>query len=302
MESVSGQDSKIKLPEYPSMLPNTKVRSYVTISDPDLVDSFLDPVKRAILVTLRKGIDSLKKEKREEVVQKDDGTKVTTTILEERKVKRFWMTVPEIVQENMGEIELSTYNCYYHLPKLIEQGLVEEFVPEGKESTTKRGIYYRRTAKVFVVSSTKMSGNLVQQYLTLFEKGFDINMNSNFRNRLEDLLIQHVEMVDEAIEYLAVHLKEVDMDSTVLNELLTELAFVFLSDNEKFLEVQKELKKIVLTPCCGPSADMSGVCSYCGDVLSQSKMFIKLIDSKSYTFCDEACATSFENTCVQKTD
>ena len=300
MESKTDRVSNDKLSEYPLMLPNTKVRSYVTISDPELVESFLDPVKRAILVTLRKGIDSLKKEKREEIVQKDDGTKVTTTILEESKVKRFWMTVPEIVQENLGEIELSTYNCYYHLPKLIEQSLVEEFVPEGKESTTKRGIYYRRTAKVFVVSSAKMSGNLVEQYLTLFEKGFDIDMNSGFRDRLEDLLIKHVGMVDEAIEYLAVHLKEVDMDSTVLNDMLTELAFVFLSDDENFLRIQKELKKLVLTPCCGPEADMTGVCSYCGDALQQDQVFIKLIDGKSYTFCDDACATSFESSCGQK--
>ncbi|MFW9918069.1 MAG: hypothetical protein ACFFED_00560 [Candidatus Thorarchaeota archaeon] len=300
MESDGVADPKTKLSEYPPMLPNSKVRSYVTISDPELVDSFLDPVRRAILVALRKGIDSLRKEKREEVVQREDGTKVTTTILEEKKVKRFWMTVPEIVQENLGEVELSTYNCYYHLPKLIEQGLVEEFIPEGKESTTKRGIYYRRTAKVFVVSSTKMSGNLVQQYMTLFEKGFDVRMDTEFRNRLEDLLIKHVQMVDEAIEYLAVHLKEVDMDSTVLNELLTEVSFIFLSDNEAFLAIQKELKQLVLTPCCGPSADMTGVCSYCGDALSQNQMYISMIDGKSYTFCDERCSTSFLTECTQK--
>lgn len=299
MESDDIRGAKSKISEYPLMLPNTKVRSYVTISDPELVESFLDPVKRAILVTLRNGIDSLRKEKREEVIQREDGTKVTTTTLEEKKVRRFWMTVPEIVQENMGEIELSTYNCYYHLPKLIEQGLVEEFVPEGKESTTKRGIYYRRTAKVFVVSSTKMSGNLVQQYLTLFEKGFDVRMEDALRERLEDLLIKHVEMIDETLEYLAVHLKEVDMDSTVLNELLTELSFVFLSDNDEFLKIQRDLKRLVLTPCCGPATDMTGVCSYCGDSLSQGSMHVSVIDGKSYTFCDKECATAFQAKCVR---
>ena len=302
MASDNVLESKTKLSDYPPMLPESKVRSYVTISDPEIVESFLDPVKRAILVTLRKGIDSMKRERKEEIIQKEDGTKVTTTILEEKKVKRFWMTVPEIVQENMGEVELSTYNCYYHLPKLIEQGIVEEFVPEGKESTTKRGMYYRRTAKVFVVSSAKMSDNLVQQYLTLFEKGFDIDMDRGFRDHLEDLLIRHVEMVDEAIEYLAVHLKEVDMDSTQLNEMLTELSFVFLSDNEEFLRIQKDLKKLVLTPCCGPAADMTGVCSYCGDPLSQSHMHISMIDGKSYTFCDEQCASSFVLKCTQKSE
>jgi hypothetical protein len=289
-----------KLSEYPSWLPDSKVRSYFTISDPELVESFIDPVKRTILVTLRKGMDSLRKEERKEVVEKSDGTKVTTTVLEERVVKRFWMTVPEIVEMNLGEMDLSTYNCYYHLPKLIEQGLVEEFAPEGKESSTKRGIYYRRTAKVFVVSSAKMSGNLVQQFLTLFERGFDVSMNDDARRRLEDLLIRQVELVDEAMEYLAVHLKEVDMDSTVLNDMLTEMSFVFLSDNQEFNDIQRELKKMVLTPCCGPATDMERVCSYCGETLDESNIVKRTIAGKVQTFCSERCAELLESSCAHQ--
>ncbi len=292
--------SESKLSEYPGWLPESKVRSYFTITDPELVESFIDPVKRTILVTLRKGMDSLKKEERKEVLEKSDGTKVTTTVLEERVVRRFWMTVPEIVEMNLGEMDLSTYNCYYHLPKLIEQGLVEEFVPEGKESSTKRGIYYRRTAKVFLVSSAKMSGNLVQQFLMLFERGFDVSMKDNTRQHLEDLLIRQVEMVDEAMEYLAVHLKEVDMDSTVLNDMLTEMSFVFLSDNQEFIGIQRELKKMVLTPCCGPATDMMRVCSYCGETLDENNVVARTIDGKVQTFCSKRCADAFESSYVPK--
>lgn len=300
MTASHSADTESKLSEYPSWLPESKVRSYFTITDPELVESFIDPVKRTILVTLRKGIDSLKKEEKREVVEKMDGTKVTTTVVEERVVKRFWMTVPEIVQMNLGEMDLSTYNCYYHLPKLIEQGLVEEFVPEGKESSTKRGIYYRRTAKVFLVSSAKMRGNLVEQFLTLFEKGFDVSMADGTRQRLEDLLIRQVEMVDEAMEYLAVHLKEVDMDSTVLNDILTEMSFVFLSDSQEFIDIQRELKRMVLTPCCGPATDMMRVCSYCGEELDENDVVTRSIAGKIQTFCSKRCADAFESSYVPK--
>jgi len=300
MTASQSADAKSKLSEYPSWLPESKVRSYFTITDPELVESFIDPIKRTILVTLRKGIDSLKKEEKREVIEKEGGTKITTTVVEERVVKRFWMTVPEIVQMNLGEMDLSTYNCYYHLPKLIEQGLVEEFTPEGKESSTKRGIYYRRTAKVFLVSSAKMQGNLVQQFLTLFQKGFDVGMQDNNLQRLEDLLIRLVELVDEAMEYLAVHLKEVDMDSTVLNDMLTEMSFVFLSDNQEFLGIQRELKKMVLTPCCGPATDMMRVCSYCGETLDERNIVTRTIEGKVQTFCSERCADLFESSCIQK--
>ncbi len=287
-------------------LPKTKVRSFASITEPDLVDSFLDPVRRAILVAMRNGADEIKKETRIEEREREDGTKVKTTVTEEWPIKRFWMTVPEIVKyiaDFMPEVEVSKYNCYYHLPKLREQGLVEqypepEFDSEGNEISTKRGVYYRRTAKVFVVSSAKMGGETVELYLKLFEKGFEVGMDDSARNRLEDLLVKQVAMIDDASGYLAAHLKEVDVDSTALSDLLTGMSYIFLSDNEDFLKIQRELKKAVLTPCCGPDTDMKDICSFCGDPLGKGEALKKMIDGKPYTFCDDGCAARYLRECT----
>ena len=275
-------------------LPDTKIRSYLPITNPELVESFLDPMRRAILVALRYGAESINEVVTTDEHVKDDGTKIKTTTVEEKRVKRFWMTVPEIVgnvEQYLPEAEVSKYNCYYHLPKLVEQGLVEEFsTKEDEDSKSKRGVYYRRTAKVFVVIDAKMSGDVVQTYFKLLKEGLEMNLSDKKWSRLEDLFVKQVKMVDEAMEYLAMHLKEVDVESTTLSDLLQGLAYIFLSDNEEFLNTQQEIKKTVLTPCCGPETDMERVCSFCGDPLEDGSMVFRSIDGKNESFCSEECA------------
>ncbi len=204
--------------EFAPDLPDTKIRSYVPVTEPELVESFIDPIRRAILVALRYGTETVKENVSFQETVKSDGTKVKTTIVEEKKTQRYWLTVPEIVanvEQYLPEIEVSKYNCYYHLPKLVEQGLVEEYsTKDESDSRSKRGVYYRRTAKVFVVIDSKMSGDAVNTYLKLFKEGLELDLNQKTLARLEDLMIRQVNMVDEAMEYLAMHLKEVQ---TTLN-------------------------------------------------------------------------------------
>ena len=286
-------------------LPSTKVRSYVSVTDQDLVESFIDPIRRAILVALRYGTEMIKEVHLpvEEIVRKD-GTKVKTTIVEEKKTQRFWLTVPEIVanaKQYLPEVEVSKYNCYYHLPKLVEQGLVEEFSSRDEgDGKSKRGVYYRRAAKVFVIVDSKMSGDVVETYRKLFEEGLEVNLTGKNWSHVEDLLIRQVALVDEAMEYLAMHLKEVDVESTALSDLLQGLAYIFLSDNEEFMKIQREIKSIVLTPCCGPIPDMDSVCSYCGDPIVPSSMIFRDIDKKKQSFCSEACADNYAKECHEK--
>ncbi|MHA1906835.1 MAG: hypothetical protein ACW98Y_06050, partial [Candidatus Thorarchaeota archaeon] len=179
-----------------------------------------------------------------------------------------------------------------------EQGLIEqypepEFDDEGNEISSKRGVYYRRTAKVFIVSSAKMSGETTEQYLKLFEKGFEVGMSDTVRNDLEDLLIRQQELIDDASGYLAAHLKEVDVDSTALSDLLSGMSYIFLSDNDEFLKIQKKLKKAVLTPCCGTDSDMKLVCADCGYTLDSETVLIKKIEGKNVSFCNDGCFKHF---------
>lgn len=284
-----------------SDLPDTKVRSYTPVTDPELVESFIDPIRRAILVALRYGIEMIKEEVSVEEKTKKDGTKVKTTIVEEKKTQRYWLTVPEIVanvEQYLPEIEVSKYNCYYHLPKLVEQGLVEEFATrDDGDAKSRRGVYYRRTAKVFVIVDSKMSGDVVVSYRKLFEEGLEISFDDKRWHHLEDLMIKQIEMVDEAMEFLAMHLKEVDVDSTALSDMLQGLAHIFLSDNEDFMKLQREIKNIVLTPCCGSTPDMDSICSYCGDPISPGSMVVRRVDNKTQSFCSEACADNFVKEC-----
>ncbi|TFG34805.1 hypothetical protein EU527_01770 [Candidatus Thorarchaeota archaeon] len=285
------------LPDFP----DTKVRSYIPVTDPELVESFIDPIRRAILVALRYGTEMIFENVTFEEKVRKDGTKVKTTIVEETKGKRFWLSVPEIVaniEQYIPEIEVSKFNCYYHLPKLVEQGLVEEFSTRDEgDAKSKRGVYYRRTAKVFVIINSKMSGDVVDTYRKLFEDGLEVKLNDKKWNHLEDLMIHQVEMVDEAMEYLALHLKDVDVDSTTLSDLLQGLAYIFLSDNTEFIEIQREIKSIVLTPYCGPVPDMDNICSYCGDSISDEVAVLRQINNKTQSFCSELCANTYVNGC-----
>jgi len=281
------------LPDFP----DDKVRSYLMIVNQELVESFRDPIRRAILVALRYGTETVKEHVTKEETVRPDGTKVRTTVVEEKKIKRFWMTVPEIVtnvEQYLPEVEVSKYNCYYHLPKLVEQGLVQEFSPkDDDDSKSRRGIYYRRTAKVFVIIDSKMSGDVVGSYFKLFKDGLDVEMEEKDWGHLEDLMLRQIEMVDETMEYLATHLKDVDVDSTALSDLLQGLAYIFLSDNEAFLKIQQEIKETILTPCCGNATDMERICSFCGDPIEMSQMILRKIEGKTQSFCSDTCADNF---------
>ena len=279
------------------VFPDSKVRSYFMITNQDLVESFRDPIRRAILVALRYGTEVIKEQTTTEETIKADGTKVRTTVVEEKKSKRFWMTVPEIVanvEQYLPEVEVSKYNCYYHLPKLVEQGLVEEFSQkEDDDSKSRRGTYYRRTAKVFILIDSKMSGDVVGSYIKLFKDGLNVDMKEKDWGHLEDLMLRQIDMVDETMEYLATHLKDVDIESTALSDLLQGLAYIFLSDNNEFLEIQNEIKDVILTPCCGNTTDMDAICSFCGDSIEKGQMILRKVEGKSQSFCSETCADNF---------
>ncbi|NHI87986.1 MAG: hypothetical protein EAX87_00605 [Candidatus Thorarchaeota archaeon] len=279
------------------VFPDSKVRSYFMITNRDLVESFRDPIRRAILVALRYGTESIKEHTTTEETIKADGTKVRTTVVEEKKTKRFWLTVPDIVanvEQYLPEVDVSKYNCYYHLPKLVEQGLVEEFSQKDEDdSKSRRGIYYRRTAKVFIIIDSKMSGDVVGSYFKLFKDGLNVDMKEKDWGHLEDLMLRQIEMVDETMEYLATQMKDVDIESTALSDLLQGLAYIFLSDNDEFLGIQKEIKDVILTPCCGNTTDMDAVCSYCGDSIEKGEMILRNVEGKSQSFCSETCADNF---------
>jgi PAS domain S-box-containing protein len=123
--------------------------------------SLYDPVRQEILRVLTRGIEDYSSETRREQKVLDDGTRITEEVRVEKPIRRYWMTVPEILEtlrEKNPDFKLATTKAYYHLGKLHEQDFIEQY-PEDKDAREKRvrGRYFRTSARFFVEVTVEAS-------------------------------------------------------------------------------------------------------------------------------------------------
>ncbi|MFW9817834.1 MAG: PAS domain S-box protein [Candidatus Thorarchaeota archaeon] len=151
-------------------LPDTDQRDFLVLETRDQKESLYHPIRLEILRALDQGIEdfSTKKEKTER--QLDDGTMITEEVTIKKPSRRLWMSVAEVlatIKENKPKLKISNFNCYYHLRKLQEQGLVEQYPPPKKgqkgDSKRVRGMYFRTTAKFFVPTTFEISPDLAER-------------------------------------------------------------------------------------------------------------------------------------------
>lgn len=149
-------------------LPDTQRKDFMVLETSDQRQSLYDPIRREILRTLDSGIEDFETDvKRSERVL-EDGTVVTEEVTIRRPVLRLWMSAQEIVDiinEKDAKLGLSNYNCYYHLHKLRDQGLVEQY-PTGDEKDSGkrvRGMFFRSAAKFFVPTAFEISAGLTEE-------------------------------------------------------------------------------------------------------------------------------------------
>lgn len=143
-------------------LPKTDRKAFMVLETSEQRQSLYDPIRREILRTLDGGIEDFESEvKRTERVLKD-GTRVVEELTVKKPTRRYWMTAQEIVDlinERDPTLGVTSYNCYYHLHKLSDQGLVEQYPPDSKGKRV-RGMYFRAAARFFVPTAFEISPGL----------------------------------------------------------------------------------------------------------------------------------------------
>ena len=160
------EDDKSILPD----LPTTKRRDFLVLETQDQKESLYHPIRLEILRALDQGIEDFKAETKKTEKQLDDGTIITEEVTTRKPYNRLWMSVHEIlttIKESRPKLKISNFNCYYHLKKLIEQGLVEQHPPpkKGSKGSSKRvrGMFFRTTARFFVPTTFEISPDLAER-------------------------------------------------------------------------------------------------------------------------------------------
>lgn len=158
----------IKKKESSTDLPETSRKDFMVLETSEQRQSLYDPLRREILRVLDTGVDDFETEVRQsQPIPLEDGSIVTEEVTIKRPIRRLWMTAQEIVDmvESKGEdLGLTQYNCYYHLHKLRDQGLVEQYPPSDEIDSGKRvrGMYFRSAAKFFVPTAFEISAGLAE--------------------------------------------------------------------------------------------------------------------------------------------
>ena len=147
-----------------SKLPTTQRASFLLLERTDQRTSLYDPVRRAILYALNQGQTDYESEVNKTQKTLEDGTRITEETIVEKPVQRFWMTVPEIIdsiRSTVPDLALSSPICYYHLRKLQEQNLIEQYPPKADLEDGKgkriRGMHFRTKAQFFIHATAEAS-------------------------------------------------------------------------------------------------------------------------------------------------
>ncbi|MFX1484104.1 MAG: PAS domain S-box protein [Promethearchaeota archaeon] len=151
-------------------LPETERRDFLVLETRDQKESLYHPIRLEILRALDQGVEDFKTEMKTNERRLDDGTTIKEEVTIRTPSRRLWMSVPEVlanIKENKPKLKISNFNCYYHLRKLLEQGLVEQYPPpkKGSKGGSKRvrGMYFRTTAKFFVPTTFEISPDLAER-------------------------------------------------------------------------------------------------------------------------------------------
>ncbi|TXT54540.1 MAG: hypothetical protein BAJATHORv1_60036 [Candidatus Thorarchaeota archaeon] len=150
--------------------PDTERKDFMVLETREQRQSLYDPLRKEILRTLGQGIEEYTTEvQKSEETTLEDGIVVTEEVKITKPITRYWMAVPEIVShinEEHPHLGLNNHNCYYHLYKLVEQKLVDQY-PEKKEKRKKktriRGMYFRAAAKFYVPTTFEIASDIREE-------------------------------------------------------------------------------------------------------------------------------------------
>lgn len=214
------------------------------------------PIRKQILRVLSMGIEDFDIEVKREVETLEDGTELTRQVEAKRQIKRFWLTVPEIVedlQRRYPKSEVTSYHCYYHLRILQEQGLVHQDPPLEFDATGRkrrnRGTQFRAAAKFFLSNVTNLSLENPSPILDVLDDGWGVNLSDEDGEQLCNLLVEQERTLLAAFEHLASHLSDSRIEHVTLPVILEKLAHVYLACDEEFMERYRYLREILVRSC-----------------------------------------------------
>ncbi|MCF2135857.1 MAG: hypothetical protein K9W43_01335 [Candidatus Thorarchaeota archaeon] len=222
----------------------TPQKELVFVTNEEIIQTLEDPVRLAILKTMKKGVQDIITTR-----MRDDET--GDLIIRQREVKRHALSVIEIVKLSAmdDELEAVTKNqVYHHLPRLIEAGLIIKYgtVTTGKRTTD----YYRRTAKGFVIATTpRLTGarllkGRVKQAIDRLNDVFGYNFSEDEKKRLSELVVKAWTIESAGRETIAKMIKGDVVDSDVL-DLYEFLLNVHATGIDKWIETQKQIRAIL---------------------------------------------------------
>ncbi|MFX1369305.1 MAG: hypothetical protein ACFFAY_11970 [Promethearchaeota archaeon] len=233
--------------------PGSVPKVILLLETADQQQSLNDPIRRQILNVLGSGVVDYTVQTKTDTRTLDDGTDVTHHVEVRTPFKRYWMTVPEIIEElnsRQPVPKITNYQCYYHLEKLRDQELVvQDPALSDKDRDQKirvRGKRFRTAARFFVSNYSKTSVQDFERLLDFLDRGWGVNPSKEDEARLRELLSKQDKHLLNALEHLASQLAENELDQVTFPVQLERLAYVYLSDDSEFLERNKETRDILI--------------------------------------------------------
>lgn len=223
------------------------------IENQEQKESLHHPIRRQILRILSAGIDDYETEITTDVQTLEDGTGLTRSIEVKRPIQRYWMAVPEIVErlgQGCPELKVTNYQCYYHLQKLEEQGLVEQDPPpkfdtNGRKKRT-RGLQFRSAARFFIYRNTGFPRDDPNPCLEFLHEGWGLEPSVEDCEQLAQLISEQDQSLFGTLKHLMKHMDVTSIDIVSFSLLLDRLAHVFLSDDDRFIERYRDAKRILV--------------------------------------------------------
>ncbi len=212
------------------------------VRDEEIGKIMLEPVRSKIMKILHWGIkDTLTKEEFNE----QSGEK----IIREKTVKREALSVAEIVnlsEERWPEDPITKNQVYHHLPLLIDGGYVVKFgtVTKGKRTTD----YYIRTHAGFIIATEPSDKEYAKQKakkrLEGILRSFSLQLDDAQKIKLENLMAKSLHIWLGASEEITAMVTG-DVADKSLIEAYNWLLDVYAADNEEYIKLMKQIRKIV---------------------------------------------------------
>jgi hypothetical protein len=234
----------IEAPEETGKFPEP-MNEIVFVNDPERAEILDDQVRYMIIQVLRRGMDDT-------CTTRDVDSETGERIIRQRDVKRYSMSVVEIVRmsESHDDIDNITKNqVYHHLPKLIEGGYVVKFgtVTTGKRTTD----YYRRTAKGFVLTvgefgiDNKLMKKKTQHYIDLYARVFDIKISDADEENLMRLMAESMRIEHQGRSKIGQLIKGDVADKEVLS-IYEDLVRLYALGDDEWLKIQRKMREVLI--------------------------------------------------------